>query len=169
MRTKLAVVAVAAGLALTLGWSGMAVAAQYPPNGPAIGTNTSILGPGGSLIVTGNGFLPFEFITLFLHSTPVELGTVTADSTGSFSTPETIPPGTPLGAHTIVAIGASGDSATTAITLTSATTPIAVVSASPSLPFTGADIAAVSGVGAVALAVGGTLILTGRRRRRTTA
>jgi len=159
---------VAAGLALTLGWSGVAMAAPYPPVAPAIATNTSIVGPGGSLIVTGNGFLPNEFITLFLHSTPVELGTTTADSTGSFSTPETIPPGTALGAHTIVAIGASGDSATTAINVTSATTPIAVVSSSSGLAFTGADIAAMSGVGAVALALGGTLVLTGRRRRRTT-
>lgn len=40
---------------------------------------------------------------------------------------------------------------------------------SPSgLAFTGADIAAVSSVGAIALALGGMLILTGRRRRRST-
>jgi hypothetical protein len=34
------------------------------------------------------------------------------------------------------------------------------------LPFSGADIAALSGVGAIALALGGMLILTSRRRRR---
>jgi hypothetical protein len=45
---------------------------------------------------------------------------------------------------------------------------VPVAAASPSLAFTGADIAALSGVGAIALALGGMLILTGRRRRRVT-
>jgi len=172
MRRRLAVVTVALGFAIGLGWSGVASAATtgYPPVGPAIATNTAVTGPGGLLTVFGTDYVPFESVTLVLHSsTPVTLGTTTADSTGSFSDPVTIPAGTALGAHTIVGTGATGDSASTAITVVAAITPVAVVTSTSTseLPFTGADIATMSGVGAIALALGGVLILTGRRRRRT--
>jgi len=170
MRRRLAVVTVALGFAIGLGWSGVASAATtgYPPVGPAIATNTSIASPGGPLVVIGTDYVPFELVTLVLHSsTPVTLGTTTADSTGSFSDPVTIPAGTALGAHTIVGTGATGDSAATAITVVAAVTPVAVITptSTSGLPFTGADIATMSGVGAIALALGGLLILTGRRRR----
>jgi hypothetical protein len=113
--------------------------------------------------VTGSNFVPNEGITLTLYSTPVTLATTTATATGTFSVTVTIPSDTVPGAHTIVATGSTGDSATTAITVAS-TVPVAVTT--PTLPFTGADIAALASVGAIALALGGMLILTGRRRRR---
>jgi hypothetical protein len=123
------------------------------------------------LTVNGTNFEPSESITLTLQG--MTLGTPTADSTGSFGpTTVTIPPDTtPGGSYTIVATGASGDSASTGFRIA---TTCAVNSglaftggAGSGLAFTGADIAAVSSVGAIALALGGMLILTGRRRRTT--
>lgn len=163
MRRRLALVGSALGLALSIGFA--SPAAAYGPSGTTLATNTSSIGPGGSLIVHGSGFVPNEEITLTLQSAPVILATTTADATGSFSTTVTIPSTTDPGAHTIVATGATGDSATTSITVTGAVVPIAT---SRGLAFTGADIAAVSAVGAVALGLGGFLILSSRRRRTVT-
>jgi len=148
------------GLGLSLSIATPAFA--YGPNAPSVTTNTSSVGSGGSLTVTGSSFVPGETITLDLHSTPVTLGTTAADGTGAFSATVTIPSGTAPGGHTIVVTGASGDSASTAITLVGS---IATSGATPALAFTGADLAAVSAVGAVALALGGMLVLTGRRRK----
>lgn len=160
MRGKLAFVAVVAVLGLGVATPAFA----YGPNAAVITTSTSVAGPGGSLTVFGSSFVPGETITLVLHSTPVTLGTTTADASGSFSTNVTIPSDTPPGAHKLIATGSSGDSSTTALTVTGGTATVAV--ATPDLPFTGADIAAVSGVGAIALALGGVLLLAGRRRRQ---
>jgi hypothetical protein len=108
--------------------------------------------------------VPNEGITLTLHSTPVVLGTTTASATGTFSTTVTIPSNTTPGAHQIIATGTTGDSAITDITVTGATISTATTTGS-GLAFTGADIAIVSAVGAIALGLGGLLVLTARRRR----
>jgi hypothetical protein len=163
LRLKRAFVGVVIGLGFSFA---LATPAFAYANTPQIATNTSTTPPGGQLLVTGENFVPNELITLVLHSTPVTLGTTTSTATGTFSTEVTIPADTTPGAHTIVATGASGDFATTDITV-AATTPIPVTATSSGLAFTGADIAALSGVGAVALALGGMLILAGRRRRTT--
>jgi hypothetical protein len=162
MRGKLALIAVIA--ALSLGVASPAFA--YGPNAAAITSSTSTTGPGGSLTIFGSNFVPGETITFVLHSTPVTLGATTADPSGSFSMNVTIPSDTTPGAHTIVATGSTGDSSTTDLTVTGGTASVAV--ATPNLPFTGADIAVVSGVGAIALAIGGMLLLAGRRRRQVT-
>ena len=146
MRAKVALVVIAVGFGLSLSFATPAFG--YATPGPNVTTSTSSIGPGGSLVVTGSNFVPNEGITLTLYSTPVTLA---------------IPADTVPGGHTIVATGSSGDSASTAITVASAV-PVAVTA--PTLPFTGADIAALASVGAIALALGGMLILTGRRRRR---
>jgi hypothetical protein len=162
MRGKLGFVVAGACLAMSFGWAVPAFA--YPAGvGPALSTNTSTTTPGGSLLVTGSNFVPNEGITLTLHSTPVTLATTTASGNGTFSVTVTIPSDTTPGTHTILAAGASGDSSSTTIFVTGAISPPATVTSG--LAFTGADIAAVSGVGAIALALGGMLVLTSRRRR----
>lgn len=162
MRRKRGLSAAAVFLGVSLGWAAPAFA--YPAgSGPAVATNTSSTTPGGSMTVTGSNFVPNETITLTLHSTPVTLGTTSASASGTFSVTVTIPSDTTPGTHTILASGATGDSASTTIVVTGAISPPATVTSG--LPFTGADIAAVSGVGAIALALGGMLVLTGRRRR----
>jgi len=123
--------------------------------------------------VTCTGFLPGETVTLVLYSTPVTLGTTTADPQGSFSTTVTIPANTTPGNHTIVATGnTSGRTASTSIVVTSATTTGGTSTGGSSgggLAFTGAHIAAMAGVGAIALALGGMLVFAGRRRRVTSS
>lgn len=164
MRRKLGFCVAIACFGLSFGWAVPAFA--YPAGvGPTLSTNTSTVGPGGSLLVTGSNFVPYEGITLTLHSTPVTLATTTANGSGSFSVTVTIPSDTAPGTHTILATGATGDSASTIIVVTGAISPPATVTSG--LAFTGADIAAVSGVGAIALALGGMLVLASRRRRMT--
>lgn len=169
MRRRTAIVAAVVGLGFSFSWP--TAAYGYEPN--AIGITTSGCSvPGGSLTVNGTNFKPTESVTLTLQGTT--LGTPIADSTGSFGpTTVKIPPDTtPGGSYAIVATGTSGDSSSTAADIAAscatgsglAFTP----GASSGLAFTGADIAALSSVGAIALALGGMLILTGRRRRRTT-
>jgi hypothetical protein len=158
MKGKLAFVGAVS--ALTLAFATPAFA--YGSNAATVGTSVSSVGPGGSLTVSGNNFAPDSTTTITLHSTPVVLATTSTNSAGSFFAVVTIPADTSPGTHTIVATDAAGDSASTIIVVTG-TVPVA---ASSGLAFTGADIAALSGVGAVAMALGGMLILTGRRRRR---
>jgi len=167
-------VRIVAMVAISIGgvlWASPAFA--YGPNATTISTDTSTVGVEGSLIVTGSGFKPGETVTLVLHSTPVTLGTTTADSQGSFSTTVTIPADTTPSNHTIIATGnTSGSTSSTSIVVVSATTSGGTSNSGSSgggLAFTGAHIAAMAGVGAIALALGGMLVFAGRRRRVTSS
>jgi hypothetical protein len=152
----------------------------YGPNAPVVGLSTSIIPPGGSLTVSGSSYQPGEGITIVLHSFPATVGTTTADPSGNFSTTVTIPSDTPLGNHTITATGnTSGTTASAGILVATSSTSGAGGASSGSsggvastgsssggsLAFTGADLAATAGVGAIALALGGMLVFAGRRRR----
>lgn len=59
---------------------------------------------GGRVDITGAGFAAAAALTIELHSTPVELGTVTADGAGAFATTVRIPADTDPGGHTIVVL-----------------------------------------------------------------
>jgi CshA-type fibril repeat protein len=61
--------------------------------------------PGQDIIVIGTGFAPYSTATVIIYSTPIPLGTVTTDGSGSFSVPVTIPAGLDPGAHTFLAAG----------------------------------------------------------------
>jgi len=76
---------------------------------------------GGSLEITGRGFAAGETITVTLHSDPIRLGQVTADGTGAFRIVVTVPASAPVGAHTLIAVGAdSGLTAQGALQVTAA-------------------------------------------------
>jgi hypothetical protein len=172
MKRKL--VRIVAMVAISMGgvlWASPAFA--YGPSAPHLSTNVSTVGAGGSLIVTGSGFQPGESCNLVLQSTSAGLGTAAVGSAGTFSTTVTIPASTPLGNQTIVCTGnTSGSTATTSIVVTSATTTGGTSTSGSSgggLAFTGAHIAAMAGVGAIALALGGMLVFAGRRRRVTSS
>ena len=171
MGRRLAVSVLAASLLSIAGWSTAAFAYPIGPV-PTISTGTSSIEPCAAVTVTLSGFQPSETVTLTLDGTSNVLRTATTDATGALSVSLTLPTGTSLGTHSIVATGASGDTATTAITVAgSCAVPVAAISPSglafsPSgLAFTGADIAAIVGVGSLALGVGGMLMLATRRRR----
>ena len=76
---------------------------------------------GGSLEITGRGFAGGETVTVTLHSDPIRLGQVTTDGTGAFRIVVTVPASAPVGAHTLIAVGAdSGLSAQGALQVTAA-------------------------------------------------
>ena len=84
---------------------------------PVITTSSSVTSPGGSLAVYCKNFAPREKIALTLYSDVVDLGRTTSNNDGSCFTYVTIPSNTRAGEHTIVANGATGDSASTQITV----------------------------------------------------
>jgi len=67
---------------------------------------------GSSTTVYGWGFEPDSASSVYLCSTPVLLGTVTADAAGNVAAAVTVPLGTALGAHTIAVVGRSAGGAT---------------------------------------------------------
>jgi hypothetical protein len=135
------------------------------PNTPGIANTTtsattgSTAVPGTKVIKVLKGFKPHEVVTLVLHSTPITLGTFTADAQGVLTVSFTLPAGTPLGAHTLAYDGNMGSHFED---------PIKLGAASASLAYTGADIALPLGLGcALVVAGAGTLVVT--RRRKTGA
>ncbi|MDZ8170778.1 alpha/beta hydrolase [Microbacterium xanthum] len=75
---------------------------------------------GASLTVSGSGFVSGESVTIELRSDPVVLAEVSADDAGAFTRSVTIPADTTPGAHTVVATGESGRSASIALTVAAA-------------------------------------------------
>jgi hypothetical protein len=154
-------------LGLLVGWSAEAFGA-YDPNAIAI-TTSGCSTPGGSITVDGINFVPNEAVTLTLNGIAT-LGSTSTNAASTFSVKVTIPSTAAPGSYTIVATGASGDKSSTSITIAAncASSGLAFTPSSGSgLAFTGADIVATASVGAVALGIGGLLILAGRRRRTT--
>jgi len=152
-------------LGLLLGTSGVAFA--YGGKTPVITANPSSCpaNTGCTTTVTGANFVPDETVTL-TFSDPVQLATVTTSSVGGFVTSVTIPP-SPTGQFIITATGSTGDSASTGITLTAAVTATSTATTSSApLAFTGADISVMLAVAAMAIAVGGILVLSSRRKVR---
>ena len=131
---------------------------------PQITLSASTVAQGGTVGVAGNGFEAGERLTVQLHSTPVTLGTIDADSAGNFSAPFTIPASTNPGVHRIVVSGDSGE-AEAMITVT------AVPAVPAALSVTGSEIPVVAIVaGAFAVLLGATLLVLRRiTRRRTTS
>ena len=87
------------------------------------------------------------------------LTTVVTDAPGNFSVEVTVPAGLPVGQHTLVASGVDPSGALRYITL-----PVTVTEDGAALAYTGADIGLPLFGGLGALAVGGGLLLAGRRR-----
>lgn len=167
LRRRIAFVSVVAALAVAGAWPATAFAYGSHPT-LSTSVSSALVDPCGATIVSGSGFQPAEIATLVLDGPPVKLGTTTAGPTGSFSTTVSIPSGTAAGQYNLVSNGSDGDSAMTAITIGSGGCGVTTAAVSTGLAFTGADIAALAGVGAVALGMGGVLLLLGRRRRQST-
>ena len=138
--------------------------------------------PGQQVTVEITGLQPYSTVVVELHSTPVVLGTFTADATGTLRVPVTIPASAPLGSHTIVATGMSpsGTPVTASIPVmvtstTATTTPGGTGGTGGSggtgvtfLPRTGADFAALLTVGGALVIAGGAAVRTARRHTADT-
>ncbi|WP_394940639.1 NPCBM/NEW2 domain-containing protein [Psychromicrobium sp. YIM B11713] len=174
---------------------GLAGAAAVIPPVSNSGGNPSIEAAssaqaGRPLAVRLAGFSAGARIELWLHSTPVLLGTVTADASGSAQASLPVPGRTPAGVHTLIASVAGKSVASRVLSVTAAgvladpsgARPNAVDGAQPggdsdpgaaasagsngsagSLPATGVEVWALCAVAALLVLAGGTLIY--RRRR----
>ena len=152
-------------------------------------TSTSVR-QGGAQTVTGTGFAAGEKVSGVLHSTPVALGTVRADASGTARLRFTVPSTLATGTHTVVLTGQSGLTSRTSFTVTAApatapTTAPTTAPATPAASQNGVDVSncdpaqlactgrdgrqtrgeLVLGVGLVLL--GGLASYAGRRRRRS--
>jgi alpha-L-fucosidase len=84
---------------------------------------TAITQDANTVLVTGSGFPANTEATVDLHSTPVVLGTLTADANGAFSKAFTIPCSVEAGSHTVTATAATGQTASTGIQVGVCATP----------------------------------------------
>jgi pimeloyl-ACP methyl ester carboxylesterase len=104
---------------------------------------------GALLSVSGGGFAPGTPVILSLHSSPVSLGTATADLGGNFSIVVGLPPSVSVGDHQLIAdgTGATGASLELSTTLDVSSAPVVpgklstiagtVVDAASTLPLSG--------------------------------
>ncbi|MFV0286212.1 MAG: hypothetical protein ACK5IM_07470 [Demequina sp.] len=104
----------------------------------AVSLGVSQAEQGKSFMVSATGFAPYDKVEVWLHSTPVLLGSATADTTGALSLRVTIPANTPAGQHTVVVKASSGASVSTAFRVLAddSSTPQPTVSPSPIDPGT---------------------------------
>ncbi|MBB3678387.1 hypothetical protein [Modestobacter versicolor] len=127
-----------------------------PGIAPASSTGaTNVAAPGQQITRVLKGFKPNEVVTLVLHSTPVTLGTYTADANGVVTATFTLPAGTVLGTHTLAYDGNLGSHYESTITLTADGKALAYTGASVTLPLVGGTVLVAAGAGA---------LLLGRRR-----
>ena len=145
------------------------VEANTPGVGPVASdtaTTDTTPAPGQKVVKVFKGFQPFEKVTLTMHSTPVTLGTFTADANGVVTVEFTVPDGAAAGTHTLVLSGDAGTYFQEAITVAAGT---AVTEAgSNGLAYTGADVAVPLALGGGLLALGGGALLVSRRRAGAT-
>ncbi|PCE15383.1 hypothetical protein AUC47_13860 [Microbacterium sp. SZ1] len=117
---------------------------------------------GGSLRVSGSGFAAGAQLRLELHSTPVNLGTVTATAAGEFATTVRIPASVSAGVHTLVVVLPDGTQVRAAVTVTAAQE-----AASDGLAQTGGELPfAAVWIALAALGLGGALLARRRLRQQ---
>lgn len=126
------------------------------PNTPGIAATAStatsnVAAPGQEVTKTYKGFKAFEKVTLVLHSTPVVLGTYTADANGVITATFTLPAGTTLGTHTLALDGDAGSHFEETITLTADGKALAYTGASITLPLVAGTVLVGAGAGALVL------------------
>jgi hypothetical protein len=85
------------------------VGSVYPVSDCMAMTSTNFIGLGGSLIVSGEGFRPLSTVSVQLHSTPVSLGSLTSDTSGSVDGSVKIPDSVAVGTHELELTGLNAD------------------------------------------------------------
>lgn len=163
---------VAAALAVLL-FAAPAAAQQYPPAVNSLTVTDSTPTPGQTIGIEARTFAAGGQVT-FTLSTGAVIATGTADASGVVSVEGTIPADTPLGEHTLTAVGPAPDgselSLSVTLTVVAAGDDEAGESASGSLPTTGSDSSiplAKLGIGLAA--VGGVVTAVAAKRRKAAA
>ncbi|MGV2900106.1 fibronectin type III domain-containing protein, partial [Microbacterium sp. AGC62] len=130
---------------------------------------------GGRIDVSGVGFQPGIEYTVQLRSTPADLGTVTAETDGSFAFRGVVPEDVEAGAHTLVVMHDGADIASTPVRIIAAAGPGAPggpgdggTDGSGALPATGGDLAWLPWTLAMALLLllSGAVAMKARRQPR---
>jgi LPXTG-motif cell wall-anchored protein len=148
---------------LQLGGQGVSGPATDPVAAVSLSAGSGAVGD--RITVTGTHFAPGTEVTFVFNSTPVTLGTATAASDGTLTFAFAVP-AVPAGAHTVTAAigGTVVASAAFSVTAASAT----VSGGDPAaLASTGSDVSPAAGLIALALLIGGGLLILLRRRART--
>jgi LPXTG-motif cell wall-anchored protein len=123
-------------------------------------TSSSTVVLGGTTTVTGSGFTPGEQVSVTLLSTPVLLGTTTADAAGRVARTVTIPADLEVGNHHIELVGVtSGLRVSIPIEVLAAT-----VARPGTLPATGSGTGPEAALAVGLLVLGAALVSIGRRR-----
>jgi LPXTG-motif cell wall-anchored protein len=127
---------------------------------PSVSASTTTPAPGGSLTVTGTGFMPNSAVVVEIHSAPVVLANLTSDANGDASSSVTVPSSFSAGSsHTITLTGVDPSSASHVDSLS------IVLAGSSSLPSTGVQVLSESALGAVLVGFGAFLVFVSRRRK----
>lgn len=115
-----------------------------PDNGPLPASCTTSVVPtlalsvhegqaGAAFTVKGSGYVPREVLTITFNSSPVTLGTVAVDATGSFSFPTAVPAGATVGAHEVgITASSTGEQRLPFTVLASQPTPTTTPNPTPS-------------------------------------
>ncbi len=134
--------------------------AQTPAPAATITVPASTIYQGGEIAVSGSGYQPGEIVKVWLHSSPILLGTLTANAKGQISGSFALPAGVPAGTHHIGLMNAAGLEKLSAAITVSSTTAGARVLAS-----TGTNVS--GGWFALAfLLLGGLAVTVGARNRK---
>lgn len=133
---------------------------------PTVQLDLTHVAAGGKLTINADGFAAGEEVTVWLHSDPVLLATVHADTNGHVTATVTIPSDTAPGKHQIELRGSS--SGTTAWSAVFSVDPVSAP-AGDTLASTGSEIgtSAIFAAIAILMMLGGGIII--RRRRNTSS
>jgi hypothetical protein len=133
------------------------------PSQPGNTISITVVTPGATISVTVSGFRPREVIVFVIHSTPVQLASLTANASGAANASLTIPSSIPAGVHTITATGlTSGHVVSFQVTVEQPTA--AGGGGGPGLSNTGVAAVALGTVGGIFLIGGIAFTFAGRRR-----
>ena len=83
--------------------------AECPTPVPGLTLVSGEIAPGSDFVVAGDGYAPNAPINLYVCSTPIKVGTGTADASGAFEAPGSIPADLEAGAHDLFAYGVGAD------------------------------------------------------------
>lgn len=161
-------------------------ASRVRVGGPSVQLELEVVEQGAQRqVATGRGFLPAEAVSGTLESTPIDLGTRTADAGGGVTFTIDLPAGLSLGEHTVTLTGESSGAVAARFRVTAAevppepssppqsspsprpSVPPSTVPVDSGLPNTGSPVTAWLIAAAVGCLVGGGALVAVSRRRRT--
>ncbi|HZQ26868.1 MAG TPA: LPXTG cell wall anchor domain-containing protein [Acidimicrobiales bacterium] len=141
-----------------------AAGSQYPVGRGQLTLSNTAAHSGDDVTASGCGFKPGSSVALDFLSTPVRVGTATADANGGIRATVTVPANATPGTHTIEATGTDPRGAPLVLSAS-----ITILGAGAPLPHTGSSSTAPLTAAGVGLVLIGGVAVVGARRRRARA